>query len=801
MRDKYFAGPSRWGFLWDMAGNALLLGGILAGFAASFFSLYSAPLEVGEPNALALFYARSGGRLTGYVLLLALAALLVWSLPRLRAPAVGLLCAGWAGLTWYFWEGFSNGTVLTAHVIANLFAQRVDWTAPVELSLELELPVAEKAAAVETFALLTCAMLALLLGGAVVRSRLWWLALFFTLPPLLPGLLADFYPSWPAFLTLAACWCAMLLTDLCRDAVPASRGKLTLLALALAGGVLAVCFCLTPQEGYTRPQWTYTAAQALEDFGNKRLTFLDSLEGPFKGRVTYVGAAERADIANAGPLNFTGRTVLKVTADWNGYAYLRGASLARYEDGVWLPLEDGAYDGYAKDIADRAEEGGEDVYDGSPLFFTSQNNLGRAYTVTVENTGASGACVYAPYQLTEQDWAAAGVLPVEDSYLAHEKGLWSHTLSFTPLPMYWELASAAGPEVYLAMDSYRANVLEHYKEVPEEFERFVNEEWEDAAVLEELCGYIPAANAYSSVWPESTPADNPVHCAMLLAGYLRTYQYDPYAPAAPAGVDPVQYFLQDSQRGYCMHFASAATLLLRMMGIPARYVSGFTTALVDGKTVEVPDYAAHAWVEVWMENVGWYPVEVTPDHEPYEVGGGPASQAPAPSAAPTPSREPEETPEPTPAGTDAPEDPEDASGGRGILAGVLAALRAVLAIAALAALLWLGQAVPKAVRASHLNAGDVNRAVLDGYRYLERLSQWGVTVPEYAGELAQKARFSGRGLSEEERGAMRRMLDDKRRFLGASLKGPARLLFKYWWGCPERGQQTTEGEDERDDTP
>ena len=36
------------------------------------------------------------------------------------------------------------------------------------------------------------------------------------------------------------------------------------------------------------------------------------------------------------------------------------------------------------------------------------------------------------------------------------------------------------------------------------------------------------------------------------------------------------YFLSDSRRGYCMHYASAATLMLRALGVPARYVQGYT---------------------------------------------------------------------------------------------------------------------------------------------------------------------------------------------------------------------------------
>ncbi len=86
----------------------------------------------------------------------------------------------------------------------------------------------------------------------------------------------------------------------------------------------------------------------------------------------------------------------------------------------------------------------------------------------------------------------------------------------------------------------------------------------------------------------------------------------------PFGEDVVEYFLFDSGKGFCEHYASAGVLLLRMMGIPARYVSGYV--IKPGEfvrqsdteyTAVVMDSAAHAWAEVFIEHVGWVPVEMT----------------------------------------------------------------------------------------------------------------------------------------------------------------------------------------------
>ncbi len=81
----------------------------------------------------------------------------------------------------------------------------------------------------------------------------------------------------------------------------------------------------------------------------------------------------------------------------------------------------------------------------------------------------------------------------------------------------------------------------------------------------------------------------------------------------PEDADPVIYFLTEGKEGICSHFASAATLAYRALGIPARYTVGY---LVSAEDTETGDFFtsrnAHAWVEVYLEGVGWIPVEVTP---------------------------------------------------------------------------------------------------------------------------------------------------------------------------------------------
>lgn len=82
-------------------------------------------------------------------------------------------------------------------------------------------------------------------------------------------------------------------------------------------------------------------------------------------------------------------------------------------------------------------------------------------------------------------------------------------------------------------------------------------------------------------------------------------------------LDYVDYFLLESKEGWCEHFATAATLMFRYMGYPARFVGGYLVERSkfginsEGRFyVEVTNDKAHAWTEVFVNGV-WYPVDAT----------------------------------------------------------------------------------------------------------------------------------------------------------------------------------------------
>jgi transglutaminase-like putative cysteine protease len=102
--------------------------------------------------------------------------------------------------------------------------------------------------------------------------------------------------------------------------------------------------------------------------------------------------------------------------------------------------------------------------------------------------------------------------------------------------------------------------------------------------------------------------------------YLRnTYKYSTVVKSAPAGRDPVDYFLFDLKADFCEYFASSMAVLLREVGVPARVVEGFTSGSLDATNrYAVRELNAHAWVEAYFPSYGWIEFEPTPSELPFD---------------------------------------------------------------------------------------------------------------------------------------------------------------------------------------
>lgn len=92
-----------------------------------------------------------------------------------------------------------------------------------------------------------------------------------------------------------------------------------------------------------------------------------------------------------------------------------------------------------------------------------------------------------------------------------------------------------------------------------------------------------------------------------------TVSYNLGADPTPSTADPADHLLFESRQGWCEPIATAMVVLLRSVGIPARFVTGFQPGarqILSGQYV-VRGSDAHAWVEVFIPDVGWTAMDPT----------------------------------------------------------------------------------------------------------------------------------------------------------------------------------------------
>lgn len=353
------------------------------------------------------------------------------------------------------------------------------------------------------------------------------------------------------------------------------------------------------------------------------------------------------------------------------------------------------------------------------------------------------------------------------------------------------------------VEAYNQFVYEHYTQLPDGLRDTLLQYLQDNHLFPGASygPYFTEALHFNESNPTYTSIDMLVQQIANTLAAQCVYTLTP--PALPAGEDFVEFFLLESRQGYCVHFATAATALLRAMGIPARYAEGYAVPAGEEGWVDVPDYNAHAWVEVYFGGAGWIPFEVTPagpDSPAATFNARPQEQGAAPTATPAPTPSPTSQPVPTPE-AQAPTAPSAApqasasplpgeAGAEGESAGPwgwIAAGATALGLLLLAGAVLLRHKLVLKFRQERFRQPNRNKAALEAYAFLQRVHKtakaalhgWDDTIPPQLEELALKARFSQHTLTQEELEPFLEELDKALSLLRERLPKGRRLWCRY----------------------
>lgn len=421
-------------------------------------------------------------------------------------------------------------------------------------------------------------------------------------------------------------------------------------------------------------------------------------------QVTWDGNDDSMELTEDYDFNNAELPVLRIKAEATGQLYLRTKSFGDYRGTGWYPAEE--------------------LNSGSSLpfaaFAASASSLGVSRTLEVRTLmDLDELCL--PYY--------AAVSTGSDAF-ASADGQESYLVSYTEYT--GEVSALRLPQnAQTAEASYRAHAHSVYTRLPESTE---------AAALR-ICQEAELSAGSSDL-------------IRKVAEFVqKDSEYDLQTGAYPSD-DYAIYFLTEAHRGYCIHYATAATVLYRALGIPARVAEGFLAETRAGRSTDVLAGDAHAWVEVYLDGIGWIPVEVTKQ-------AGFATEEPEPTPEPTnePTDTPEKTAEPSGGGgekpTPTPEpSPEPSPQGQDIQikTGPSRSIpwRLLLIPLILLILLPVWYSILRAYWTTQIHSADGHRAAIACWKYASRVAAFGADVPESITQIAEKAAFSPHMIRREE---------------------------------------------------
>ena len=369
---------------------------------------------------------------------------------------------------------------------------------------------------------------------------------------------------------------------------------------------------------------------------------MDMLRKKF-GEIPFLKEKEIASGGlNSGKINqvaevvFTRETALRLTIPKTfAWCYLKGYAGVTYEEDHWGDLSKQEQEKYQL----LQEKYGES-YHGEDLFaqfletildstYISDDNSVRVIStalnlqadlqnMTVEYVNANEKFFYAPYFVKHTP--LSGNIGVGDQYFKPvKKEKIQRIEKIYHFSDYYDINSIALDFSFRAeqVSGAQNNELQEFWTYEKEYRNFVEE-----AYLKLPEEGIPRVKEL--LFPsDDTGNRRKLDIISEVIAYLnQNTDYSLSPGLVPKGKDYVEYFLFENHKGYCAHYASAATLMLRANGVPARYVEGYIVTQEDtnhalyeetgsDKTVDIKDTNAHAWVEVYFDTLGWLPIEVT----------------------------------------------------------------------------------------------------------------------------------------------------------------------------------------------
>ena len=383
--------------------------------------------------------------------------------------------------------------------------------------------------------------------------------------------------------------------------------------------------------GFTRPdsfeKYRKNISKAVSNFSlsdlEKSLSDYDEVLDLFG--VKTVGGTNGGVLGTTKSISFNGSTSLKVkTQAFNKAMYLRGYVAGVYSDNCWTPVD-----------ADEKDVKFDDYFSDANLWVQDMNyaimqNCYREIQpqkISIDVKGASKKFAYAPYgALYTSDINSSGMKPTLESYVKLGDSSYSMYYYNLDVGTSWiDIQKDIIDRQWQETENNINNKSEKALKAIDDYQQFVYKNYSEIADSKALKkAYDDIINYYMPDYDKDYNNFDQVYEA-IRKYFSDNFSYTLEPGVTPKGEDFIEYFLTVQKKGYCSYFATAGTELLRMFGFPARYTEGYMILPSQlgadsgddpDKTYEinVKDKCAHAWAEVYIDEVGWIPAEFTPGY-------------------------------------------------------------------------------------------------------------------------------------------------------------------------------------------
>lgn len=236
------------------------------------------------------------------------------------------------------------------------------------------------------------------------------------------------------------------------------------------------------------------------------------------------------------------------------------------------------------------------------------------YEMTVYNLKESSKLLFFPYEL------ASSIEEVKESLRYRDTNKYSATFSGERLYKYKIMPNVVTKYPRIAKVLYSRSDKEamSYRKAEQHYKRFVYDNY--TKVPEPVSLMLEHhLKDQTNLLTDRMSYEQAIYEVKTFLQKNITYNEEVFPPEED--VDLLVHFLENKKEGYAPHYATAATLIFRFLGIPARYVEGYIVTPEDIRDIEpyekitIPNKNAHAWTEIYIDRLGWIPIEVTPPYE------------------------------------------------------------------------------------------------------------------------------------------------------------------------------------------